>query len=111
MGNEEMTDGILNNFFMGMVMASVRNEDIKEIFAFMGDFWKLLKAYWIIEDNAEYWAQVHGAIHELSNKYPGDFVKCMLVGFWTYLDKECGKRNGQERNERYDLDGCDSGQI
>lgn len=83
-------------------MASVKNSDIKEIFAFMGDFWNFVKEFWIPENEGAYWEQVSQKSIELNEKYHGNrFCQIMLLAYTDYLEeKQTGKNLYQRRNER-----------
>lgn len=62
-----------------------------EFFKFMGDYYKLLGDFWIIESSESYWEQIKDATEELLAKYKYcDFymlARGMILLFLIYMDE------------------------
>lgn len=84
-------------------MAGVKNNDIKEIFNFMGDFWIMVKDFWIPEDTDEYWQGVKARSDAIIQKYPETrFVEIMIMALEDYLEE---KQTGKKVLKRYGKTG------
>lgn len=89
---------------------SVRNEEVKEAFKFMGLLWPFIKKYWRTPTDPkefdEYWAQMRAEADEIIRQFPeperhekskaqlspySGFACCMMIGFFNYVDE---KRKG-----------------
>lgn len=89
---------------------SVRNEEVKEAFKFMGLLWPFMKKYWNVPtDPAEfdrYWEQMRAEADSIVQQFPeperhekskaqlspySGFACCMMIGFFNYVDE---KRKG-----------------
>lgn len=70
-------------------MAGVNKSDIPVIAAFMPDFWKAIKQFWIVEDNNSYWKELTEAMNDLYKKYPTEFCKRQILAFEGYLVDRC----------------------
>lgn len=81
-------------------MAGVKNSDIKQIFDFMGDFWGMVKDFWIPEDTDVYWQGLKERSDKLVMKYPEiRFVEIMIMALEDYLEE---KQTGKKVCRRYD---------
>lgn len=78
----------------GGFMASVKNSDIPEIFQFMGEFWPLIKDYWIVENTDEYWNEVIERTSQLGKKYNHEFGYLQIRAFMDYLTEEYKRKYG-----------------
>ncbi len=76
-------------------MASVKNEDIPDIFEFMADVWRFMKCFWIPEDNKEYWDGAACAARELMDRHEDDFCVAFVCFILGYLKWKRRKDSGQ----------------
>lgn len=76
-------------------MAGVNKSDIPVEAAFMSDFWKEIKRFWITEDNDSYWMDLTKAMNDLYEKYPTEFCKGQILAFEGYLVGGCERKGGQ----------------
>lgn len=78
-------------------MASVTKKDIPQESAMMGDLWELIKKYYIPEDAENYWDSVMKDAGAMSDKYPSELCRKLVLGYLAYLEekhkamKECGE--------------------
>lgn len=81
-------------------MAGVKNSDIKQIFDFMGDFWSMVKDFWIPEDTDAYWQELKARSDMMVRKYPDvRFAEIMIMALEDYLEE---KQTGKKVCRRYD---------
>lgn len=69
-------------------MAGVNKSDIPVEAAFMTDFWKAIKQFWIAEDNPVYWEEMAKSMKELAEKYPTEFCRGQILAYTKYLNEQ-----------------------
>ena len=75
----------------------VKKSDIPQEAEFMTEFWKVAKKYYIPEEGDDYWKSAIDELTELSEKYPTEFCKCIILGFMKYLEGRFYKERKHER--------------
>lgn len=75
----------------------VKKSDIPQEAEFMTEFWKVAKKYYIPEEGDDYWKSAIDELTELSEKYPTEFCKCIILGFVKYLEGRFCKEGKHER--------------
>ena len=75
----------------------VKKSDIPQEAEFMTEFWKVAKKYYIPEEGDDYWKSAIDELTELSEKYPTEFCKCIILGFMKYLEDRFCKERKHER--------------
>lgn len=75
----------------------VKKSDIPQEAEFMTEFWIVVKKYYIPEEGDDYWKSAIDELTELSEKYPTEFCKYIILGFLKYLE---GRFYRERRHER-----------
>ena len=79
-------------------MASVKNNDIPEVFRFMGEFWNVMKQYWVPENTDEWVNEVVKVLGDLGNTYKDRFCRLMILAYFEYLEE---KMYSNQRDDLY----------
>lgn len=77
-------------------MASVRKEEIPIMAMFMPRFWEMIKEFYGIEDDDEYWHTLTERANELREVYPDSLVDYLTMAFVKWADDT--HRKERERN-------------
>ena len=77
-------------------MASVRKDDIQMMAMFMPKLWELIKEFYLVEDNDEYWHALTERANELREVYPDSLVDYLTMAFVKWADDT--HRKERERN-------------
>lgn len=75
----------------------VKKSDIPQEAEFMTEFWIVVKKYYIPEEGDDYWKSAIDELTELSEKYPTEFCKCIILGFVKYLEDRFHRERRHER--------------
>ncbi|MCD7824897.1 MAG: hypothetical protein LUH14_02890 [Clostridiaceae bacterium] len=82
-------------------MASVRKADIPDEAQFFTEFWKLVKDFYIVEENDDYWVHLSDRMHEIDEKCNHCRLGQILMNaYCDYLEeKRQGKKMYQIKKE------------
>lgn len=73
-------------------MASVKKEDIPVMAMFMPRFWEMIKEFYNVENNDEYFDALHKKIEDLYEIYPDSLARYLSLAFYKWAgDVSTGK--------------------
>lgn len=69
-------------------MAGVQKKDIPIEAAMMPEVWELIKAFYIPEEDEDYWRQLQNQCEKIYNRYPSRLTFFLLKGVRDFLEEK-----------------------
>lgn len=67
-------------------MASVKKEEIPIMAMFMPRFWEMIKEFYNVENNDEYFDTLHKKIEDLYESYPDSLARYLSLAFCKWVE-------------------------